>query len=170
MGKRRIAKDYLPHFNEEQLVSDIQEKKALPDMIFKFNIFKAHQEMIDAKAKMMYNKRANFMMGNSNKVIMAEPGDLHNLANKIDSLFCMLKYMILVKIGEHKQRKNQGRYLRDSKIYELLDNLNAGRIRRYCEPDLLVMMDFLIQYMHELNFTNLLKSEIDPFTELEESF
>lgn len=169
MGKR-IAREYLPKFNEEALLNDIQEKRAIPDLIFKFNIFKAHQEMIEAKARMMYNKRALFA-GRGSLAGRVDVSDLHDLANKIDSLFCMLKYMILDKLNErgkipaHKQAANKEKI-----IYDKLIQLNNGRYIKYSELDLLEMMDFLTKYMHELNFTNLLLSDTDFVKELEDSF
>lgn len=165
--KRARAKDYLTSFNEEGIDKDIREQRALPDLIFKYGIFKAQEEMIQAKMDMKFNKRAHFTADAPRGAMRVNPQDLHTLASKIDGLFSRLKFMIAEKMKEITLESDRFKY--NERLFLKLCELQSGKLR-YTEQDLLELEDFLCRYMHDLNLTNLLRKESDPYTDMESNW
>lgn len=136
----------------EEIGGAILDKKALPEIRFKFDLFVAHSDLMKAIHTMRYNTSLN--NGRSS------PQDVARVKGHLCSLFGYLKYMILEKCNfmyKEKMERFKNQWLTFHKINNLYNTS-----KKVSDKDCYEMCDFLFFWMHELNLTNLLKAEFDP--------
>lgn len=140
--------------SEDEVDDLILEKKAIPELRFKFDIFVAQNRMHESEKRFMDFYRLNMRVVNNNLKADFE--------SCLIFLFNKLKYMIVEKYGVLDDWKDEF----DKVCFNNLVGLKFSR-RNYVVNDLLRMENYLDKMMHGLNLTNLLKQETDPFDEFD---
>jgi hypothetical protein len=145
-------KKHLDSLNASDIYDDVNEKKALPELILKQNILNAQDVMLLSERKMMnsFRFRRKFFRN-----------DLIEFQGNIILLFGFIKRMIL-DIGLSPASN-------DYKIYKLL--CEAERGKQFDARALIVFKNFLLKHLHSINITNLFMSKGKSFSqELDDDF
>jgi hypothetical protein len=126
-----------------------EDKKALPELLLKQQIAITDRgAVIRSFKELERNKRMNNGIINIADKAMFE--------SELAGLFLDIKDMIKCK----KSYKSMNQYERIN--YERLVKLVTGKTS-FGLPELIQMMNYLLQMLHNLNLTNLLINERDPF-------
>lgn len=136
--------------DEGDIYDDVNEKKALPELILKQNILNAQDAMLISERKMMNNFRSTRKWYKQ---------DLVEFEGNIILLFGFIKRMMLDQ-GIAKKDEN-GKPSTDYTIYKLL--LQAERGKQFSGNHLVVFKNFLLKYLHKINITNLFTSRGSDF-------
>lgn len=146
--KKLLADEKIDDINQ-----GIIDKKAIPELRYKFNLFVAQERLIASVETL----RTNAVLNNNRY----SPIDEARLRSSLATLFMYLKYMILEKDNYLKKERE---WNIDKQNFMRLNEL-ALRGSKFSTRKYLEMADFLLYWMHELNLTNLLKSEFDPIND-----
>lgn len=130
---------------DENVDNAIMEEKALPEVRYKLDIFKAMTSMIASEQRMRLNMRMNGGIVNPNDKALFE--------TELVRLLSYIKYMVLA------QKKVVSL---DNPVYKELVDMEYGK-KNFGISELTDMKNFLLSKLHELQLTNLLIKEQDPF-------
>jgi hypothetical protein len=123
--------------NNEGIIDDSDDKKAIPELEFKRSIFNSILLLGDLENNLMLNFER---LGNYKRL------DVILFERELIKLFDLLKNMII----ESKKMDEE-----DKKSYFLIKKIKYRLIKPNISQ-LLLVKDFLLEYAHELNITNLL--------------
>jgi len=139
--------------NHESIEGAILDKKALPEIRFKYDLFVAHSDLI----KSLQILKTNSALNNNHSSL----NDIARVKAHVSSLFGYLKYMILEKTN-YMEEKEAKRFGNDWQTFHKINKMYRGQESNVDVKTLCEMVDFLLQWMHDLALTNLLKAEYDP--------
>ena len=135
--------------NSNEVDELIIEKKAIPELRFKFDIFKALSEMDDAEQVMNHYYRVNHIVNPNHQVLFE---------CKMITVFNKLKMMITAQTPISKwSETDKINYVNLCKLEYNKKNFGLSRLMN--------MKNYLLRKAHQLNLTNLLKKEQDPMEE-----
>lgn len=131
-------KSYLDSVDPGSITDDVENKKALPELILKANILQAEDQMLLKERDMMNNYR------------LFKKFDRHSVSEfegSIILLFGFIKQMIIDK-----------GYKGDEVVFKKMIALEHGA--SFKNPVMLLeLKDFLLKYLHIINITNLFQSK-----------
>jgi hypothetical protein len=132
-----FKKRFLDSTDKDEVYDDVSEKKAIPELILKRDIFEAESAMLLAERVLMNNFRRYGKFFDDDKI---------NFEGNIILLFGFIKYMIIdAKIKPV-----------DKLTYFKMLRLESGA--RLPVPDLILLKNFLLSELHVLNLANLFVS------------
>lgn len=138
-----MVKRFLDSLDSEDVIRDVHEKKALPELILKQNILEAEDLMLMSERKMMLNYRLYKRHARR---------DVVEFEGNIVLLFGFIKQMIKEKLLKE-----------DNQVFNELVQLEIGK--EFDVTRLFVFKNFLLKYLHSINITNLFQASTKGWEE-----
>lgn len=133
---------------DKPVVDEVLDRKAKPDVLVKYYIINAWALVARYEAVMKYNRLWLY------RDVRYGVQDEANFQSSTGLLFSLIKYMTRDKIDELK-KVNKEKYARDCELFELSESLEYRR-RTFSIEEVFRIKNFVFEYLHLLNITNLL--------------
>jgi hypothetical protein len=150
-----VSDDVLSHTLDADEDINMQlaaSRTAIPDYYAKLTIYQARDKMLEA----FYNYNKNTSSNNGR----ANPFDKVECEERLKVVFDLIKEMIVSQIS---MKNMQEKTPLNHKAYHMLIAMSYGK--NFSFQELLFMKDFLLNRLHTLKITDLLKEAINPFDE-----